>query len=116
MFHSEAVVVAVDGARGTSDWCSVLTCNHVLGNKTSEGNVKKRGDKPVADTSSLASPPPALLSGLGQTAGGAEEKPGHGIYKSVALRLLYQTSMEEQQTPQLKNSGVTAIASLAEAR
>ncbi|KAK1878142.1 CinA-like protein, partial [Dissostichus eleginoides] len=53
---------------------------------------------------------------LGQTAGGAEEKPGHGIYKSVALRLLYQTSMEEQQTPQLKNSGVTAIASLAEAR
>ncbi|KAI9539704.1 hypothetical protein NQZ68_005788 [Dissostichus eleginoides] len=54
--------------------------------------------------------------GLGQTAGGAEEKPGHGIYKSVALRLLYQTSMEEQQTPQLKNSGVTAIASLAEAR
>lgn len=49
---------------------------------------------------------PALLSplqtGLGQTAGGAEENPGHGIYKSLALRLLHRTSMEEQQIPHFK--------------
>lgn len=72
--------------------CSADPGSYKPGKKRKE--VEKRGPdetwwQTMRDRSSLAflSLPPSspLQTGLGQTAGGAGEKPGHGIYKSLAF-------------------------------
>ncbi|TNN79558.1 hypothetical protein EYF80_010140 [Liparis tanakae] len=95
MFHSEVVVVAV-GDVGWSQKHFKLTCS-----------------RPASVTDARQTPGRTDRTGLGQTAGGAQEKPGHEMSKPPApLRPLHRTSMEQQRNTRFKNSGVTALASL----